>query len=146
MEQRADLSRSTPRRADHAPSGAGRRPGLGARLLATSDEARAGWIVNGQYERFFLVQLTAVWEQGKQPDLNLLLRVLSSEVQLRFESLIKGTVAQATDLRHYPHSVCDILFVCSRQQKRGRSYRAVSRLSRVTTTVSFGRILFMVKH
>ena len=27
----------------HRPSGAGRRPGLGARLLATSDEARAGW-------------------------------------------------------------------------------------------------------
>ena len=48
------LSRSTPRRADHATTGAGRRPGLGARLLATSDEARAGWFVNGQSERFFL--------------------------------------------------------------------------------------------
>ena len=42
---------------DHAPSGAGRRPGLGARLLATSDEARAGWFVNDQFERFFLSQL-----------------------------------------------------------------------------------------
>ena len=50
---------------------------------------------------------------------------LSSKVQLRFESLIKGTVASATDLRHYPHSVCDILFVCSRQQ-RGDLIRAIS--------------------
>ena len=53
------LSRSTPRRADDTTtrpqaSGAGRRvteslavrcPGLGARLLATSDEARAGWYI-----------------------------------------------------------------------------------------------------
>ena len=59
-------------------------------------------------ERFFLVQLTAVEEQRKN-HLNLLLRVLSSKVQLSFESLIKGTAASAADLRHYPHSVCDIL-------------------------------------
>ena len=43
-------------------------------------------------ERFFLVQLTAVEERRKN-HLNLKLRVLSSKVQLRFESLIKGTVA-----------------------------------------------------
>ena len=51
---------------------------------------------------------------------------LSSKVQLRFESLIKGTVAQATDLRHYPHSVCDILVFAS-AQLRGDLKRAISR-------------------
>ena len=51
------LSRSTPRRADHATTGAGRRPGLGARLLAMSDsdDARAGWciarLLSGSFER-----------------------------------------------------------------------------------------------
>ena len=66
-------------------------------------------------ERLFLVQLTAVEERRKN-HLNLLLRVLSSKVQLRFESLIKGTVAQAADLRHYPHSVCDILVFFSNRE------------------------------
>ena len=50
---------------------------------------------------------------------------LSSKVHLRFESLIKGTVAQATDLRHYPHSVCDILVFAS-AQLRGDRIRAIS--------------------
>ena len=67
-------------------------------------------------ERFFLVQLTAVEERRKN-HLNLLLRVLSSKVQLRFESLIKGTAAPAADLRHYPHSVCDILVFFSNREK-----------------------------
>ena len=61
------LSRSTPRRADDTTtrpqaSGAGRRvteslavrcPGLGARLLATSDEARAGWYIARLYSGSF---------------------------------------------------------------------------------------------
>ena len=54
------LSRSTPRRADDATTrlreradASVRRPGLGARLLAMSDEARAGYDLQfGQ--RFFL--------------------------------------------------------------------------------------------
>ena len=33
-------------RHDHATTGAGRRPGLGARLFATSDDARAGWYIS----------------------------------------------------------------------------------------------------
>ena len=67
-------------------------------------------------KRFFLVQLTAVEERRKN-HLNLLLRVLSSKVQLRFESLIKGTAAPAADLRHYPHSVCDILVFFSNREE-----------------------------
>ena len=50
-----------------------------------------GGVINDQFERFFLVQLTAVEERRKQPSLNLLLRVLSSKVHLRFESLINTT-------------------------------------------------------
>ena len=63
---------------------------------------------------------------------------LSSKVQLRFESLIKGTVAQVTDLRHYPHSVCDILVLFSR---RGGSLKGQRRLGRVTTVESKVRTL-----
>ena len=51
-EPRADLSRSTPLRADDTTTrlreradASVRRPGLGARPLATSDEARAGWYI-----------------------------------------------------------------------------------------------------
>ena len=47
-----ELSRSTPRRADDTTTrlrqradASVRRPGLGARLLATSDDARAGWYI-----------------------------------------------------------------------------------------------------
>ena len=49
------LSRSTLRRADHATTGAGQRPGLGAKLPATSNEARAGWyiarLLSGSFQR-----------------------------------------------------------------------------------------------
>ena len=54
------LSRSTPRRADDTTTrlreradASVRRPGLGARLLATSDEARAGYDLQFR-QRFFL--------------------------------------------------------------------------------------------
>ena len=57
-EQRADLSRSTPRRADYATTDAGRRPGLGARLLARSDDARAGWYIADYSAFLFRAQVT----------------------------------------------------------------------------------------
>ena len=54
------LSRSTPRRADDTTTrlreradSSVRRPGLGARLLATSDEARTGYDLQFR-QRFFL--------------------------------------------------------------------------------------------
>ena len=59
-EQRADLSWSTPRRADDTTTrlreradASVRRPGLGARLLATLDEARAGYDLQFR-QQFFL--------------------------------------------------------------------------------------------
>ena len=65
-------------------------------------------IINYSFERFFLGQPSVLGTEQRIHS-NLLLRVLSSKVQLSFESLIKGTAAPAADLRHYPHSVCDIL-------------------------------------
>ena len=59
------LSRSTPRRADDATTRlreradtSVRRAGLGARLLATSDEARARWYIADYSAFLFSVQIT----------------------------------------------------------------------------------------
>ena len=38
-----------------------RRPGLGARLLATSDEARAGWYIADYSAFLFRAQVTEYW-------------------------------------------------------------------------------------
>ena len=58
------LSQSTQQQVDHATTGAGRRPGLGARLFAMSDEALAGYLQF--WQGFFLSdnQRADVWRLG----------------------------------------------------------------------------------
>ena len=58
------------RRRNHATFGSGpntsvRRPGLGARLLATSDEARAGWYIADYSAFHFGAQVTEYWLETK---------------------------------------------------------------------------------
>ena len=57
---------------------------------------------------------------------------------LHLNQSIKGTVASAADLRHYPHSVCGILVLFS---SRAGSLKGQRRLGRVTTSVSQVRTL-----
>ena len=85
-------------------------------LLRPTRHGQGGLTIDSK--RFFLVKLAAVEERRKNWFELCCYEFFLWKVQLRFESLIKGKVAKATDLRHYPHSVCDIFFVCSRQQRK----------------------------
>ena len=98
-----------------------------------------------QIERFFLVQLSAAQERRSNLS-NLLLRVLSSKVSLRFESLTNtrgglGRISPPlfTFCVRYTRRV---LKATERRSDKGSQHR----LSRVTVTVSFSRILFTAKH
>ena len=72
-------------------------------------------IIDLIFSRFFLTigQPIAVSDHRLNQQLE---RQIPYNLTLRFESVIKGPAAQAADLRHYPHSVCDILVFFSNRE------------------------------
>ena len=106
-------------RHDHATTGRAeasvRRPGLGARLLATSDEARAGWYIADYSAFHFRAQVTeeSVGTSSFEGD-----RCNDNFLSWRyFESVIRGEVALAAHSVLTPIPVWRILVLFSNREE-----------------------------
>ena len=123
------LSRSTPRRADDTTTrlreradASVRRPGLGARLLATSDDAWAGWYIADYSAFLFRAQVsedsgTEAWFEGDHCNDNFL-------SWRYFESVIKGPPALAEDSVLTPIPVWRILVLFINREESERAVLA----------------------
>ena len=115
------LSRSTPRRADDTTTrlreradASVQRPGLGARLLVTSDEARAEWCLADYSAFLFRAQVADIGQDLNDSKESSSTTTLE-EVDVTFESVIKEAVAFATSsaITHIP---CAVLSFASNRE------------------------------